>query len=81
VATARQILERLLAELADGIGRELVPGGSELVRAGALRAIEADLRRANLASASLRRADMRGASMRVAIDAVADYLGSRLRAC
>jgi ATP-dependent helicase/DNAse subunit B len=45
VATARQILERLLAELADGIGRELVPGGSELVRAGALRAIEADLRR------------------------------------
>ncbi len=45
VATARQILERLLVELADGIGRELVPGGSELVRAGALRAIEADLRR------------------------------------
>jgi ATP-dependent helicase/nuclease subunit B len=45
VASGRQILERLLAELADGIGRELVPGGSELVRAGALRAIEADLRR------------------------------------
>jgi ATP-dependent helicase/nuclease subunit B len=45
VASAREILERLLAELAHGIGRELVPGGSPLVRAGALRAIEADLRR------------------------------------
>ncbi len=45
VGTARSVLERLLAELAGDGGPELVPGGSELVRAGALRAIEADLRR------------------------------------
>jgi ATP-dependent helicase/DNAse subunit B len=41
-ATAREILERLLAELS---ASDLVPGSSALVRAGALRAIEADLRR------------------------------------
>jgi ATP-dependent helicase/DNAse subunit B len=47
VATAREILERLLSELAqsDRTGDRLVPGGSAVVRAGALRAIEADLRR------------------------------------
>ncbi|HWE10798.1 MAG TPA: PD-(D/E)XK nuclease family protein [Solirubrobacteraceae bacterium] len=46
VATGRQILERLLSELAQSeSARRLVPGASEVVRAGALRAIEADLRR------------------------------------
>jgi ATP-dependent helicase/DNAse subunit B len=46
VATAREILERLLVELAESeTSRRLVPGASEVVRAGALRAIEADLRR------------------------------------
>jgi RecB family exonuclease len=47
VATAREILERLLSELAesDPTSRRLAPGASEVVRAGALRAIEADLRR------------------------------------
>ncbi len=42
---ARVILERLLAELAAGPGSRLAPGSPEVVRAGALRAIEADLRR------------------------------------
>jgi ATP-dependent helicase/DNAse subunit B len=42
---AREILDRLLAELADGAGAKLGAGRPEIVRAGALRAIEADLRR------------------------------------
>ena len=42
---ARQILSRLVAELADGIGAGVGLGGPEVVRVGALRAIEADLRR------------------------------------
>jgi RecB family exonuclease len=42
---AREILERLLAELASGPGSQLAPGSPEVVRAGGLRAIEADLRR------------------------------------
>ncbi len=42
---ARALLHRLLTELADGGGPELAPGASDVVRAGALRAIEADLRR------------------------------------
>jgi len=39
------ILDRLLAELSAGAGAALAPGSPELVRAGGLRAIEADLRR------------------------------------
>jgi ATP-dependent helicase/DNAse subunit B len=42
---ARAILDRLLAELSAGAGATLAPGSPELVRAGGLRAIEADLRR------------------------------------
>jgi ATP-dependent helicase/DNAse subunit B len=42
---ARQILDRLLGELSTGAGAALAPGSPELVRAGGLRAIEADLRR------------------------------------
>jgi ATP-dependent helicase/DNAse subunit B len=45
VARAREILEGLLAELADGAAGTLSPGAPELVRAGALRAIESELRR------------------------------------
>ncbi|MFZ0041838.1 MAG: PD-(D/E)XK nuclease family protein, partial [Solirubrobacteraceae bacterium] len=41
----REILERLLAGLADGPANALSPGSPEVVRAGGLRAIEADLRR------------------------------------
>jgi ATP-dependent helicase/DNAse subunit B len=44
LAGARTILDRLLAESA-GAGAALAPGRPELVRAGGLRAIEADLRR------------------------------------
>ncbi len=42
---ARAILHRLLAELTEGGATELAPGAPEVVRAGTLRAIEADLRR------------------------------------
>jgi ATP-dependent helicase/DNAse subunit B len=42
---AEAILDRLVAELAAGGARMLSPGSPEVVRAGALRAIEADLRR------------------------------------
>ncbi|MGI8505974.1 MAG: PD-(D/E)XK nuclease family protein, partial [Solirubrobacteraceae bacterium] len=42
---AREILDRLLAELAGGLGAKLGAGRPDVVRAGALRAIEADLRR------------------------------------
>jgi len=42
---ARVILERVLADLADGPGAKLGAARPEIVRAGALRAIEADLRR------------------------------------
>jgi ATP-dependent helicase/DNAse subunit B len=42
---ARQILDRLLAELNDTALAALAPGSPEVVRAGSLRAIEADLRR------------------------------------
>ncbi len=42
---AREILDRLVAELADEVGAGLGLGGPAVVRAGALRAIEADLRR------------------------------------
>ncbi|HET8978602.1 MAG TPA: PD-(D/E)XK nuclease family protein, partial [Solirubrobacteraceae bacterium] len=42
---ARHTLERLLVELGEGGADALVPGGPDIVRAGALRAIEADLRR------------------------------------
>jgi ATP-dependent helicase/DNAse subunit B len=45
LSQARAILDRLLAQLADGDGSALAPGSPEVVRAGALRAIEADLRR------------------------------------
>ena len=42
---ARVILDRVLADLADGPGTKLGAARPEIVRAGALRAIEADLRR------------------------------------
>ncbi len=42
---ARAILDRLIAELAAGAGQRLAVGEPDVVRAGALRAIEADLRR------------------------------------
>ena len=42
---ARAILDELLAELAPAAGLGLAPGRPAVVRAGALRAIEADLRR------------------------------------
>jgi RecB family exonuclease len=42
---ARTILDRLLHELAQGDGARLAAGESDVVRAGGLRAIEADLRR------------------------------------
>jgi ATP-dependent helicase/DNAse subunit B len=45
VPQAREILDRLLAAVQHGSGPHLVPGASEVVRAAALRAIEADLRR------------------------------------
>ncbi|HTU94829.1 MAG TPA: PD-(D/E)XK nuclease family protein [Solirubrobacteraceae bacterium] len=45
LASAQTILDRLLAELASGGGPALGVGSPEVVRAGALRAIEADLRR------------------------------------
>ncbi len=45
LGTAREILDRLLAELAAEGGAALGVGSPEVVRAGALRAIEADLRR------------------------------------
>ncbi len=45
LAQARSILDRLLSELAAGDGQRLAPGSPEVVRAGALRSIEADLRR------------------------------------
>jgi ATP-dependent helicase/DNAse subunit B len=45
LARAQAILERLLAELAADGGSALGIGGPEVVRAGALRAVEADLRR------------------------------------
>jgi ATP-dependent helicase/DNAse subunit B len=45
LARAQAILERLLAELAGDGGTALALGSLEVVRAGALRAIEADLRR------------------------------------
>ncbi len=45
LATAQAILDRLLAELGDGGGAALGVGSPAVVRAGALRAIEADLRR------------------------------------
>jgi PD-(D/E)XK nuclease superfamily len=45
LARAQAILERLLAELAAHGGGALGVGGPEVVRAGALRAVEADLRR------------------------------------
>jgi ATP-dependent helicase/DNAse subunit B len=44
LTAARSILDRLVAELASHAG-VLAPGGSEVVRAAAVRAIEADLRR------------------------------------
>jgi hypothetical protein len=40
-----EILDRLVAELRDGPGDRLAAGSPELLRAGGLRAIEADLRR------------------------------------
>ena len=43
--TAHAILDRLVAELAADGGSALSPGSPEIVRAGAVRAIEADLRR------------------------------------
>jgi hypothetical protein len=45
LASAQAILDRLLAELAADGGAALGVGSLEVVRAGALRAIEADLRR------------------------------------
>jgi ATP-dependent helicase/DNAse subunit B len=45
LTAARAILDRLLAELAADGGAALGVGSPEVVRAGALRAIEADLRR------------------------------------
>jgi RecB family exonuclease len=42
---ARVILDRLIADLAQGEAARLAVGESDVVRAGALRAIEADLRR------------------------------------
>ena len=42
---ARVILDRLIAELAAGDAAQLAVGEADVVRAGALRAIEADLRR------------------------------------
>jgi ATP-dependent helicase/nuclease subunit B len=45
LASAQAILDRLLAELASDGGAALGVGSPEVVRAGALRAIEADLRR------------------------------------
>ena len=45
LAAAQAILDRLLAEVAAGAGAALGVGSPDVVRAGALRAIEADLRR------------------------------------
>jgi ATP-dependent helicase/DNAse subunit B len=45
LARARSILDRLLGELSGESDPRLSPGSPEVVRAGALRAIEADLRR------------------------------------
>jgi ATP-dependent helicase/DNAse subunit B len=45
LTAARAILDRLLAQLAAGGGAALGVGSPDVVRAGALRAIEADLRR------------------------------------
>ena len=45
LGAARVILDRLIAELAQGEAARLAVGESDVVRAGALRAIEADLRR------------------------------------
>ncbi|MFZ0091615.1 MAG: PD-(D/E)XK nuclease family protein [Solirubrobacteraceae bacterium] len=45
LARARSILHRRLTELATGAASGLAPGSPEVVRAGALRALEADLRR------------------------------------
>jgi ATP-dependent helicase/DNAse subunit B len=45
LAGAQAILDRLLAEMAEGAGAALGVGSPEVVRAGALRAIEAELRR------------------------------------
>ncbi len=42
---ARTVLDRLLAELAQGGAARLAAGESDVIRAGGLRAIEADLRR------------------------------------
>jgi RecB family exonuclease len=45
LGAARVILDRLIAELAQGDAERLAVGEADVVRAGALRAIEADLRR------------------------------------
>jgi RecB family exonuclease len=45
LGAARVILDRLIAELAQGDAERLAVGEPDVVRAGALRAIEADLRR------------------------------------